>query len=111
MSKYYALYKCPLCSREFTPIQPIELNEDDIPELLGQFVSRQQFLGSVLYDAPRQYGLSQAHKHLPEMSKVCSLDNLPLFCPIVADFPQGLDSTRSASSKAQLQRHIQRQNR
>ena len=52
MAKYYALYKCPMCSREFTPIQPIELNEDDIPKLLGQFVSHQQFLGSVLYDAP-----------------------------------------------------------
>lgn len=47
----------------------------------------------ILFDAPRQYGLSQSHKHLPEMSKVCALDNLPIFCPIVADFPQGMEVT------------------
>ena len=46
-----------------------------------------------LFDAPRQYGLSQSHKHLPEMSKICSLNTLPLFCPIVADFPQGMEVT------------------
>ncbi len=47
----------------------------------------------ILFDAPRQYGLTQSHKHLPEMSKVCGLDNLPIFCPIVADFPQGMEVT------------------
>lgn len=47
----------------------------------------------ILFDAPRQYGLSQTHKHLPEMSKICSLNTLPLFCPIVADFPQGMEVT------------------
>lgn len=46
-----------------------------------------------LYDAPRQYGLSQTHKHLPEMKAVCGLDKLPLFCPIVAPFAQGMEVT------------------
>ncbi|MBE6558625.1 MAG: N-acetyl-gamma-glutamyl-phosphate reductase [Ruminococcaceae bacterium] len=46
-----------------------------------------------LLDAPRQYGLTQIHKHLPEMAAVCGLDNAPLFCPIVADFPCGMEIT------------------
>ncbi len=46
-----------------------------------------------LFDAPRQYGLSQTHKHLPEMKTICGLDTLPIFCPIVADFPQGMEVT------------------
>ncbi|MBE7087104.1 MAG: N-acetyl-gamma-glutamyl-phosphate reductase [Clostridiales bacterium] len=47
----------------------------------------------VLYDAPRQYGLTQQHKHLPEMSAVCGLNNLPCFCPIVAPFDCGMEVT------------------
>lgn len=46
-----------------------------------------------LYKAPRQYGLSQSHKHLPEMCKVTGLKNLPCFCPIVAPFPCGMEVT------------------
>ena len=48
---------------------------------------------SVLYDAPRQYALGQTHKHLPEMMKICSLENAPVFCPIVADFYSGMEVT------------------
>ena len=44
----------------------------------------------VLLDAPRQYGLTQTHKHLPEMKKVCKLEKEPLFCPIVSDFYSGM---------------------
>jgi len=46
-----------------------------------------------LLDAPRQYGLSQGHKHLPEMQKVCGLDRAPVFCPIVAPFYAGMEVT------------------
>ena len=46
-----------------------------------------------LLDAPRQYGLSQTHKHLPEMSKVCKLSRLPAFMPIVAPFYSGMEVT------------------
>ena len=46
-----------------------------------------------LFDAPRQYGLTQKHKHLPEMSKICGLDTLPVFCPIVAPYYAGLEVT------------------
>jgi len=43
-----------------------------------------------LLKAPRMYGLSQAHKHIPEMVKICSLENAPAFCPVVADFYSGM---------------------
>ncbi len=46
-----------------------------------------------LLDAPRQYGLTQSHKHLPEMGKVCGLNTAPLFCPIVGDFYSGMEVT------------------
>ena len=43
-----------------------------------------------LFEAPRIYGLSQNHKHLPEMVKVCGLKNAPLFSPIVSSFYKGM---------------------
>ncbi len=44
-------------------------------------------------DSPAMYANGQSHKHLPEMSKICGLDNLPVFCPIVADFYSGMQVT------------------
>ncbi len=46
-----------------------------------------------LYDFPRQYGLTQNHKHLPEMAKITGLENVPVFSPIVADFYSGMEVT------------------
>ena len=46
-----------------------------------------------LLGAPRQYGLGQKHKHLPEMAKVCGLTHDPVFCPIVGDFYSGMEVT------------------
>lgn len=46
-----------------------------------------------LLDAPRQYGIAQTHKHLPEMVKISGLDNAPIFCPIVSDFYSGMEVT------------------
>ncbi|HJA25311.1 MAG TPA: N-acetyl-gamma-glutamyl-phosphate reductase [Candidatus Fournierella merdigallinarum] len=48
---------------------------------------------SPLLDAPRQYGLGQNHKHLPEMQAVTGLDTPPIFCPIVAGFYSGMAVT------------------
>ncbi|MBQ8502809.1 MAG: N-acetyl-gamma-glutamyl-phosphate reductase [Clostridia bacterium] len=42
------------------------------------------------YDSPRQYGLTQCHKHLPEMQKITGLDTIPVFNPIVSDFYCGM---------------------
>lgn len=41
-------------------------------------------------DAPRQYALTQQHKHLKEMVAVNGLERTPVFAPIVADFPRGM---------------------
>ncbi len=40
--------------------------------------------------APRQYGLTQMHKHLKEMKAVTGLSREPLFSPILADFYNGM---------------------
>ncbi|MBQ9250982.1 MAG: N-acetyl-gamma-glutamyl-phosphate reductase [Oscillospiraceae bacterium] len=44
-------------------------------------------------DAPRQYGLTQEHKHLKEMVKISGLETAPVFCPIVADYYSGMAVT------------------
>ena len=44
----------------------------------------------VLLDAPRQYGITQQHKHLKEMKAIAGLKNAPIFCPIVSDFYSGM---------------------
>ena len=46
-----------------------------------------------LLDAPRQYALGQAHKHLPEMKTFTGLNNPPVFLPIVGDFYSGMEVT------------------
>jgi N-acetyl-gamma-glutamyl-phosphate reductase len=46
---------------------------------------------SDLLKGPRQYALTQQHKHLKEMMKLCGLENAPIFCPIVADFYSGME--------------------
>jgi len=48
---------------------------------------------SPLLSAPRQYALTQQHKHLKETVALCGLDNTPVFCPIVADFYSGMEVT------------------
>lgn len=41
-------------------------------------------------DSPREYALSQQHKHLKEMKAVTGLKREPLFSPIVADYYSGM---------------------
>ena len=43
--------------------------------------------------SPRIYGLNQAHKHLPEMQKMCGLENPPVFSPVVDDYYKGMATT------------------
>jgi len=42
------------------------------------------------YASPRQYALTQNHKHLKEMQKIAGLSHSPVFCPVVADFYSGM---------------------
>lgn len=48
---------------------------------------------SFLLKAPRQYGLSQQHKHLKEMQTISGIEAAPAFCPVVADFYSGMEVT------------------
>lgn len=40
--------------------------------------------------APRQYALTQMHKHLPEMQAQTGLTRPPIFLPVVGAFPRGM---------------------
>jgi len=44
-------------------------------------------------DSPRQYGIAQCHKHLPEMVKFTGINVTPVFSPVVADFYSGMQVT------------------
>ena len=46
-----------------------------------------------LLGAPRQYALTQSHKHLKEMVKITGINNAPIFCPVVGDFYSGMEVT------------------
>ena len=49
--------------------------------------------GEPLYLGGRQYALGQAHKHLPEMSKICGLASPPCFSPVVVPHLSGMEVT------------------
>ncbi len=42
------------------------------------------------FDSPRQYALTQVHKHLPEMKAITGLSDYPVFNPIVSDYYNGM---------------------
>ena len=42
------------------------------------------------FDAPREYALTQEHKHLKEMQKITGLAKAPLFSPIICDYYSGM---------------------
>lgn len=42
------------------------------------------------FNSPRQYALSQQHKHLPEMKAVSGLEYTPMFNPIICDYFSGM---------------------
>ena len=46
--------------------------------------------GDARLQSPRPYGLTLAHKHIPEMVAHTGLRNAPVFMPVVANFYKGL---------------------
>jgi len=42
------------------------------------------------FDAPREYALTQQHKHLKEMKAITGLAKEPLFSPIICDYYSGM---------------------
>ena len=65
-------------------------------KMIGQYESEPK--DYFLY-APRQYGLSQQHKHLPEVQHVCGLSEAPIFIPIVDDYYSGMEVTVGIHSR------------
>jgi len=57
-------------------------------KMIAQYENQTE--NDALLQAPREYGLSQNHKHLPEMTAIAGLSNAPAFCPIVSDFYSGM---------------------
>ena len=45
------------------------------------------------HESHRIYGINLAHKHLPEMKKICGLTQAPVFSPILGDFHSGMATT------------------
>lgn len=56
-------------------------------KMIGEYEASQR---SPLLDAPRQYALTQGHKHLPEMKYITRLNTTPIFCPWVSDYYSGM---------------------
>jgi N-acetyl-gamma-glutamyl-phosphate reductase len=48
---------------------------------------------SDLLRGPRQYALTQSHKHLPEMTRYALLQRTPIFMPFVGDYYNGIELT------------------
>ena len=58
-------------------------------KMIAEYEGERDFL----LNAPRTYGITQNHKHLKEMVKVCNLNSAPVFCPIVAPYYSGMEVT------------------
>jgi len=55
-----------------------------------KMIEQYQAGGDARLEAPRQYGLGLAHKHLPEMKTHGGLQRVPIFAPVVGNFYKGL---------------------
>lgn len=56
-------------------------------KMIAEYESKDR---STELNAPREYALSQQHKHLKEMMKITGLNKEPLFTPIVSDYYSGM---------------------
>lgn len=56
-------------------------------KMIGEYESEAR---DVELDSPREYALTQTHKHLKEMKKITGLSREPLFSPIVSDYYSGM---------------------
>jgi len=56
-------------------------------KMIGEYVEEQE---NPIYLAPREYGLSQNHKHLKEMKAITNMSFEPAFIPVVSNFYSGM---------------------
>ena len=59
-------------------------------KMIAEYESEEK---AFLLGAPRQYGITQQHKHLKEMKAITGIENAPMFSPIVSDFYSGMTVT------------------
>ena len=55
-----------------------------------KMIAQYQACADSSLDAPRPYGWTQAHKHLPEMTQIPGLAHAPAFLPVVGNFYSGM---------------------
>ena len=60
--------------------------------MIAEYESPARTKGDAL-SASRQYALNQTHKHLPEMALHAGLTRPPVFCPVLGDYPCGMEVT------------------
>ncbi len=56
-------------------------------KMIAEYENKER--GSEL-ESSKLYAMNQSHKHLPEISKQCSLSQAPVFMPIVCDYYAGM---------------------
>ena len=72
-------------------------------KMIAQYESEERIRGNAGHQdilcSPRQYGISQSHKHLPEIMAVTGLASAPAFMPVVGDYYSGMEVTIPLSVK------------
>ena len=53
MAKYEVRYRCQMCGKEFRQGTQTEVPYAQLPMLLAQVVTNQQFIGTKLFNAPQ----------------------------------------------------------
>ena len=69
-------------------------------KMIAQYQAEERAVGTAggnkaedILCSPRQYGIAQMHKHLPEIVAAAGIDAPPAFLPIVADYYSGMEVT------------------
>lgn len=58
-----------------------------------KMIAEYESAATPLHSGGRQYAMAQAHKHLPEMVKICDLGKAPVFSPVVVPHYSGMEVT------------------
>ena len=66
-------------------------------KMIAQYESDERVRGNMgqqdILCSPRQYGIAQGHKHLPEIVAATGISQAPAFMPVVADYYSGMEVT------------------
>lgn len=72
-------------------------------KMIAQYESEERVRGNMgsqdILCSPRQYGIAQVHKHLPEIVAATGMSTPPAFTPIVGDYYSGMEVTIPIQAK------------